>query len=284
MIMKKIVIMVVLLPIMCYAQFEANMFSTNNQKLIEQAIRSGFILVEQAYQLEDSITHQRFGRYGNDIFGKSRSLGVRVGKDVLVSKSILFPWENDENFERYRASYTPIIVNSAFIELNDTTQTHVVISRDNMINVTRSLISLPDSSLAMKGFTTEKIAGLSKGWLVWITSEKTMQEWDSLSIVPSIYKKTIDFSADIREYEVEALQTSNHIWGGVFIIPKQTQIGQLTFILGGILVKSEDNKWTLESIVMSEDGITQQSDELTPLDESVSGKKNKKKKDKKKKK
>lgn len=264
--MKGLIITLAMLPLMCYAQFEASMFTTNNQKLIEQAVQSGFTIVEQTYQLEDSTTHQRFGRYGNKIFGRARALGVRVADDVLVDKKILFPWENDANFNRYRTSHIPVISSATLIELNDTTRTEIVLNENSISNATKSLIAASDSASVIKGFKIEVFEQSTDGWLVWITSDKTIAEWDESLTHPLIYKKTIDFTPDNNEYEVDAPQTSNHLWGGVFIIPQQTEIGQLTFKLGGILVQAHDNNWALETLVPQEEEIIQQGDELTPLD------------------
>lgn len=275
MIMRKFIILIALLPIMCYAQFEASMFSTNNQKLIEQAVQSGFVIVEQTYQLEDSTTHQRFGRYGNEIFGKARSLGVRVGNDVIVNKEILSPWDKDENFERYRNTHIPVVASTSIIELNDTIKKDIIMSTDSLLCVTESIISVPDSFL-LKGFEIGVYDRPLEGWFVWITSDKAISEWGGTSLNLSIYKKTVEFVPDKNKYEIDAPQTSNHLWGGVFLIPEQTRIGQLTFKLGGIAVKT-DNGWTLETILPSVENVIPQIDELTPLgDQSTKTKKKKK--------
>ena len=267
MIMRRLIIILALLPIMCYAQFEASMFTTNNQKLIEQAVKSGITIIERTYQLEDSTTRQRFGRYGNEIFGKSRSLGIRVGNSIIVDQKILTPWESDVNFDRFRASHIPVIASSHIIELDDTIKKNVVIKEDSVFHVTKSLISLPDSSIVIEGFAIDMFDQPTEGWMVLITSNKTISEWDGTPILYSIYKKNIDFSSDNNEYEVETPQMPNNIWGGVFIIPKQTQIGQLTFTLAGILVKNSDNNWSLETPLIPEERVVQQLDELTPLGE-----------------
>lgn len=264
--MKKLIIILLLWPLMCYAQFGESLFSTNNQKLIEQAVRNGFVVVEQTYQLEDSVTHKRYGLNKGEIFGKASALGVRVGTDLLVDGQIQFPWENDANFERFRIGHFPVINSSSLIELDNSDTTRVAI-QDSIISITKSLISLPDSSVKIKGFTIENVMQPTEGWLIWVTSDMSLLEWDGSPQVLSIYKKVIDFSPAAQEYEIEAPQTRNHVWGGVFVIPRQTEIGQLTFNLAGILVNSKEGQWTLEAMAQPEKESVEPTDELTPVED-----------------
>jgi hypothetical protein len=123
-----------------------------------------------------------------------------------------------------------------------------------------------------------------EGWLVWITADKAIIESEKASTSLSIYKKAIEFNSDSLKYEVEAPQVSRIIWGGIFIVPVQTEIGQLTFKLGGVVVASGLNQWRLEVPTFPELPVVSAptaGEELTPLNESDSSdnkKKNKKKK------
>jgi hypothetical protein len=260
------------------------MFSTNNQKLIEQAVEKGFLVVEQAYQLEDTVTHQRFGRYGQDAFGHSYGLGIRVGQGILLRKSLLTPWEQDENFGRYRESHTPVLSLTCLRELNDSVKREVKLSPDTLGLHSPSLFNAPDSTNHIIGFQVQRFQESEEGWLVWITANKAISESEKASTTLTIYKKAIKFNADSLKYEVEAPQVSRIIWGGVFIVPMQTEIGQLTFKLGGVVVASGLNQWRLEVPTLPAlpaVSAPTTSEELTPLNENDSSnnkKKNKKKK------
>lgn len=261
--MKKIILALALLPLMCYADFNASFF-TSNQKLIMMAVEQGFAVVEQTYQLEDTVTHQRFGRYGDAFFGKSRVLGVRIGDGILAPASIMTPWAADPNFERYSTTHRPVPFSTSLYALNDSTLTGTKVS-DAEIQI------LPDSSVVITeadkkplGFEVGGFENTTEGWLVWVVSEKTIDEWNGEPTELIIYRKKIDFAQDKEKYEIESPKTESQVWGGIYIVPTQTQVGQITFHLAGPVVKNADGQWMLDPLVSKED-IENKREELTPF-------------------
>lgn len=260
--MKKLSIFLALMPLTCMAQFGANVFS-DNQKLISQAVENGFVVVEQAYQLEDPATGQRFGRYNDSIFGKGRALGVRVADYVTVDKSVVAPWLDDANFIRYQETHTPVVTSASLIELSNES-VELELLTDSLSGLTASTIAVPNVDERLSGFTTQIFNEPTDGWLVWVTSEKPLNEWDGEATSYSIYRRKIDFNATDTEYSVLAPQNPNSVWGGAFLVPQQTQIGQITFSLGGLLVKNAEGQWMLEKFTASQP-VEPQGEELSPV-------------------
>lgn len=263
--MKKILIaLITLIPINCWAQI----YKTSNQQLIEDAIKNGIIVICQSYQLEDTTTHQRYGRYGNKEFGKSYSIGVKVNGGIAVTNKTTKPWEYDNNYSRYRDSHKPILYQTTVKELSDSSFTQVNIGIDS-IGSTHGISIIPDTlSYNGHGFQYHKHDGKTDGWIVWITSPVDIQDCDSSRTVDHIiYRKNIEYHPDSLSYTIDVPQSTKKIWGGIFVVPQQTQIGELTFDLGGIIVETSPSSWqmfAIEYTMYQVNNVTKPADELTP--------------------
>lgn len=264
----------------------AQMFMSSNQQLVEEAIKNGIIIVRQSYQLEDTVSHQRFGRYGNEEFGKTYSLGIKVDGGIVLNKKAVHPWEYDENFTRYQASHRPINIKTEIKELKDSIFSNVKFNVDSISSEAPVAILLDSLTFAGNGFEVSSYSRLTEGWIVWITSSTEIQYCDSVTVsAPLIYKKKIEFNTDSISYPVDLPQTLNKVWGGIFLVPEQTQIGQLTFNLAGVLIDCPNGEWILFPI--KEEPIIEVSQNVgeeltpspsTPIESDKKNKKNKKKK------
>ncbi len=260
--MKKIlIVLIALIPINVWALT----YKTSNQQLIEDAIRNGIIVICQSYQLEDTTTHQRYGRYGNKEFGKSYSIGVKVNGGIAVTTKTTNPWEYDDNFSRYRDSHKPILYQTKVKELSDSTFIQLTpgigsISTSDYISI------IPDStSYNGLGFKCRKYEGKTDGWIVWVTSSVDIRDCDSSRIVDHvIYRKNIEFCPDSLSYTIDAPQTTKKVWGGIYVVPQQTKIGELTFNLGGIIMETSPSSWQLFPV---EDTLLHLDDKINPEDE-----------------
>lgn len=266
--MKKILaIYILMLPLSMTAQI----YMSSNQQLVEQAVKNGIVIVRQSYQLEDTVSHQRYGRYGNEEFGKTYSLGIKVDGGIVLDKKAFRPWVYDQNFTRYQASHRPVNIKTEIRELNDSVFSVAKFNIDSVSSENPATF-LPDSlTFAGNGFEPSSYSKPTEGWLVWITSSAEIQYCDSVPISPPmIYRKQIEFNADSTSYPVESPQTASKVWGGIFVVPEQTQIGQLTFKLAGTLIDDSNDGWKL--FPLKEEPITEVSqnvgEELTPTQNS----------------
>ncbi len=281
--MKRIfsILTFLLLTVIVYAQFSGFNLKSPNQQFVEQAIRDGLFVVKQTYQLEDTTTNQRFGRYGNEEFGMDASLAIRLKDGYIVNSNLLTPWMQDANFERYRGTHRPILSRSVSIELRDSTLSPFNLSVDSLRMVDNRLSLISSTDTLISGFGIKTYKHPVEGWFVWVANDSTVNEYSGRKKPElTIFKRTVEFMSDSVSYEVEAPNITNNVWGGIFIVPEQTEIGQITFYLSGVLLKGMgDNRWNLV-VPLIEDRLIiphNADNELTPLT-SVSSKKKKNKK------
>lgn len=281
--MKRIIIFPLLMitPLIMLAQF----FQTSNQQMIKDAIYGGLIVIEQSYQLEDTTTHQRFGRYGNAEFGKSYSLAVKLKDGLCVTDNAVHPWAYDENYARYRESYKPVLYKTRYRELSDSLMCDILLMSDIPECLGGSHLYFVRDSIMLqgKGFQTDCSKGKRDGWIVWVTSTIGMELCDSaVTSNYTIYKQEFELTSNSIEYAVNPPQTDKQIWGGIYVVPVQNGVGQLLFKLVGVLIKKEDG-WMMtlpeipERFTNRENVESREGMELTPVGKEKKGKENKKK-------
>lgn len=244
---KILVILTLIIPFGVGAQL-LKMMSTPNQAIIKEAVKDGICIIAQNYQLEDSVSGQRYGRNGANNFGCSYSLCIKLKNGLCLNIDALTPWENDVNYNRYRGQYSPINTETQYKELNDSCFISVSLLDMNSINeISDSLLyELTDTvTFDGMGFERDSIAGNKDGWLVWVVADRPITEADSATTDMIITKYGIDASPHYRIHEVNKPATPKHVWGGIFVVPQQTAIGQLTFRLCGVMLNRETDKWVI---------------------------------------
>ncbi len=246
-------------------------FYSNNQQIINDAMEGGLVIASQSYQLEDTTSHQRFGRYGRPEFGKGYSIGVKTAKGIIVTEDYVEPWKNDPNFARYRNSHKPMRFKQQERALNDSVLADRSFDVESSDTIASNLYLLRDSTLSCKeGFALDTIEGDKNGWLVWVVSDEAISASDSVfSESLMIYKKDLTVSCGNVPTRIESPNTDKTVWGGIYVVPKQTAVGQMTFFLCGIAVKDEKGDWSVStpfaSLKTDPDPVPPQVDDLTPV-------------------
>lgn len=276
--MKRYLFIFILTPLLAMGQ----MFKSPNQQFVEQAIKDGMFVIKQSYQLEDTLTQQRFGRFGNEDFGSYASLAIRTNEGLVVEKNLTSPWTVDSNFSRYRDTHRPLLSKTIAVEFGDSIPSRISISHDSIQSINSNLSLVCDGDSTLLGFELKKYNKPTEGWIVWLSSDSAMNEYSGRKSPDfTIYKKNVEFNVDSISYVVEAPNTTKKVWGGIFIVPEQTSIGQITFFLGGIVNQNlSDETWVITpvKIIQSLSEVSRPSDELTPLNEPTQKKKKNKKK------
>lgn len=294
--MKKIILALLAAAPLCAAAQFSGLFKTDNQALVEQAINDGVVVVSQSYQLADS-TGKRYGRYGNQEFGTINSVGYRVDSGLVVTDNIARPWEYDENFERYRSGYTPELYQTRLCTIGDSAACYPDSAQLAYKAVADGFYFAPTPTLK-RGFSPRSYKGETAGWMAWIYSPKEADGEPTGEPQYLIVKATLHMGAKAQPTVAQTPADGKDYIGGVFLVPEQTAVGQLTFFLAGMAVMDNDlGEWTIEMPAAVVEGdkaysakeIVGAANELTPLvKEAISkdglSKKDKKSKDKKKKK
>jgi len=254
---------------------------SQGQTLVEAAIHKGIYVIKQSYQLEDTVTHQRFGRYGKEEFGSTASLAIRTMGGIIVDSKILVPWEQDKNFTKYKDTHKPVLSRSMSIEFGDSVKSPVNLRIDSLHSY-GPVTYIGSTDTILRGLKTKPYVQSTEGWVVWIANDSIIDKYNGIENPEFIiFKQAIDFAPDSISIKIDVPNTTKEVWGGIFVVPEQTEIGQITFFLGGVIVKDAESKgWVvIPPLPQATSILSEPKDELTPLNESIQGEeKNKKKK------
>ncbi len=254
-----------LLAILFTLPVNAQMFNfslrTNNQQLIDKAIEGAFVKISQAYELCDTINDEHFGRNDKDYFSIVPFIGVETERGLIFPADALMPWKHDNDFDKYRERYKPLLTATRLSLLNNcdekirSLEKHLFGER-----LTNHLNILNDSTQKIPGLKIDSISGLKDGWIIWITSEMGLLDTDSIKY--NSIKKEIEVPVDGESIRVDSPELPDKIYGGIYVTPKKEGIGQLSFTLTGVLI-SDDEGWLIDFPFIK---APQEEKTLTPIE------------------
>lgn len=232
---------------------------TNNQQLIDEAMTDVFVRVEQYYELCDTIKNEHFGRNEKDYFNIVPFIGIQTVKGIVLPSNALRPWSNDNDFAEYKDYYQPLITKTNIITLNsNTTHKHTLPQSAEKTDISKHLTILRDST-TNTGLKIDTIPGKKRGWLIWLSSDSNLSETDSLKFTS--IQKDIEVPNDGGYLYIEKPEISETFYGGIYVTPIRTSVGELSFFLTGIIVLVND-EWVI-SIPFIEK--TKENTILTPI-------------------
>lgn len=234
---------------------------TNNQQLIDKALAGAFVRINQSYELCDTVKDEHFGRNGKDYFSIIPFIGIETEQGLIFPSTTLKPWTYDNDFNEYKGKYKPLVTESKINILNhrDGYAVRNVELPFTGTSLSKYLSIYNDSIQHNQGLKIDTIPGLKNGWLIWLSSNSTLLETDSVRLTS--IKKDIEVPTDGSSLHIEKLETNETVFGGIYVTPVQSSIGQLTFTLTGIMVLDEDS-WVLDFPFMK---APQEVKILTPI-------------------
>jgi len=217
---------------------------TNNQQLIDKALDGALVRINQSYELCDTVKNEHFGREGKDYFSIVPFIGIKTERGIVASSALQTPWKYDKDYEDYENQYKPIVRDSKMSLLNSSDKTIVSMSSSTeCVGITNKLCCLDDSVQSISGLKVDSASGAKNGWIIWLTGNSNLVENDSVKY--NSIQKDIDVPIDGESIHLEQPEFSGMVYGGVYVTPIQTAIGQITFTLTGIIV-SDEQGWTLD--------------------------------------
>ncbi len=284
--MKKIVSLFVLLLFATYskAQFSDDMLelleryspstatSPNSLGLMENAVAPALTIIRQQYRLERN--GDFFGRQNKPYFAESYSLGVKISGGTLMHRCVIFPWENDADYQRINGSgkYKPTyffsmqrsVVEDEWktVDLELGTQYVTALSSD-------SLLYKHTDATADFGLPIDETAGMKQGYMIWAYSTSNLKD-SAMQVKFHQSELKIEAKADGKAVSVKPESLSN-VLGGVFIVPQVERAGYIKLLLVGVAARNSHGEWSLSL-------MTSKSDELTKVGESGKGDKSRRKK------
>lgn len=239
---------------------------TNNQQLIDKALEGAFVRINQSYELCDTVKNEHFGRNEKDYFSIIPFIGVETERGLIFPSATLVPWTYDKDFEEYKNQYKPLVTNSKVSLLNSPDKAvRSLSSQINGVKLTDRLSCLNDSLQSIPGLRVDTVSGVKDGWLIWITSDSNLAENDSVRY--NSIKKDIEVPIDGEYLRLEKPEISGTVYGGIYVTPIQTEIGQIAFTLTGVMVLDSEG-WVLDFPFIEVPKCTKA---LTPI-ESIGGK------------
>lgn len=285
-----IICICVLCSISTFAQdFKSLTFNLPSNTLVEMGVSEGAFLMSHSYQLCDTTTLQKFGRYGSDVFGYKSGLAIKVKGGYLLPNIVVTPWDFDENYTKYKGKYTPVsyqiksksFSDSTAVNINDGAMpTYQVLAGTDFCFVNDS------TSFDGMGFSPSITEGEKSGWCIWYAADKEIENIDSLVTISTIsVKYDLTVKSDKNTYEISEPKTDGKLIGGIFVVPTKSSIGCLTFELVGI-ISNTDSKWNIVTPFFefkSGDELSPVTDDSSSSEEVSSDKKDEGKVEKKKK-
>lgn len=219
-------------------------FRSNNQQILEEALRGAFVTLVQSYELCDSITNERFGREGKPYFSRIPFLGIETTKGLIAEKNIITPWLIDGDFKKYEGRYLPILTETSFEAVQSVApiRDHIppLINSDNT-NHLKDFICFNDSIVQNFGLEVDSLAGTKNGWIIWVSSSDDIKT-ESIKLNP--IKKDIEINYEGLPIQIDTPTGEESIIGGIYITPSQSKPGQLNLLITGILSYS-NNEWQI---------------------------------------
>ena len=281
--MKKYILIIALnlFALTTFAQLERFSIS-NNQQLIEDAVKNGLFVIHQTYKLQDKTTDEPayYGWNNKPFFGETFSVGIKISEGYYVGDKAVNPWRYDSNFDTYsnNPQYVPVFSETKYRELSDTACMKLPFDMQSCKEIKeKCLYEINDAVFGGKGFEENSTDEKHEGWLVWVVTDKPITKLNDSAIALITYRKELVFQPEVNSYEIESPSFKKDIIGGIYIVPKVTEIGKITFLLTGFL-HLEKEKWF---VVKFTENQSDDENHLTPLKkESSDDNSNKKNKDK----
>lgn len=239
----------------------ADLFMSNNQKMVSDALSKAFFVIETPYNIQDS-TGVAYGR-NHTFFNRSYTLGLHAKEGLAIHAKALYPWIGDADFDKYKHAYTPVLRTSCIRELDGTVDSLLLdttVWKKQCLGDVSYYLSKQNASL--KHGVQLDTTFVGEGWMVWITANTQMSKMDSTTKTHYlVYRKSFDLTQkDTCAIGALPFSADEYVWGGAWFIPHFDGMGKIDFLLAGICFKNGDD-WFLSRSYLEE--ITK---EIIPLD------------------
>ncbi len=120
--MKRLIITIVtLLTVVTVASAQGFFVrgGSSNQNLVEEALSDAFRVVRVEFQLEDTVSHERFNLQGKEYFGFAEGLCIKTSKGWIAPASTVTPWKNSLEVKQY-PEYKPVFSVASVLSPSDT--------------------------------------------------------------------------------------------------------------------------------------------------------------------
>lgn len=255
--------------------------SSDTDSLVLQAVSPALSLIREQYRLERNGSF--FGKKNRPYYGETYSLGIKISGGTILQRTVIYPWENDKDFQRVNdgEKYVPVHFRTMQRSLMDKDWKSVEFEIQTQCTAALTLDSLlyhHEDITADFGLSLNTEFGKKRGYLIWAYSTTNIQ--DSLQDVKlQMTNLQIEVKADSTLFVALSPEKTENLLGGLFVIPQVERPGYIKIQLSGVVVRKNDNSWILELASSFNPKHAVKTIEPVPL-ETDKQKRKKKKKDK----
>ncbi|MBR5167054.1 MAG: hypothetical protein IKW86_03170 [Salinivirgaceae bacterium] len=246
--MKKITATLAAMAIVAVSQ--AQIQSAEN-KLIAESAGGSLLVVEQTYKVKDRNAELYYGFKGSNIFGRTFSVAVRLKNGLCYTDAFVRPWVGDANYAQYETGYLPVYAGAQFKYVADSALRGFPFDSVGCRRTESPLVyTTTKTPFNSQGLEPDSLTGAKRGWLLWVVSDDTVHRTDSLVI--DVRACNITASDTMLYHKVNqpnrqmilSSKKYSNVLGGIFVTPRHTALGEVQFMLTGVLVE-KDGLWQL---------------------------------------
>jgi len=227
--------------------------SGTSDSVLINAVQPGLYVVRQQYQIKSVADGKLYGKDGNNWFGETYSLGVKVAGGLVVGRAVMMPWEGDADLAKVNnhGKYVPCLYQTTYLRAldgGDYRDVNLDFDTPEYINAygRDSLLFRHIESQADFGFLTDERFGSADGYLLWAYRDSTAAH-AGMQVKLRVARKRLGQVADSL-YVPCSPADSAKVFGGVFVVPVTDRVGQVTFRLAGIALQTAEGRWVLRSL------------------------------------
>lgn len=274
----------------CFPGAGSGVLSANPQ-IIEEAVKNGFFLIRQDYQLEDkNEPGSRYNRGDAPSFGYGISFLVRLSDGFVTLSRIVTPWLEDEHFPKYENSYNPVFSKTSTLKVGqkEWKTENKVFQPKAESDLGNGLQLVKDAEWTGGGFAHATGYGKKEVLVVWLVADGNLA--DAKSVRLSIDRMELNIAKGLNSLDVEVPANPNikNAVGGIVLEPLYKGIGRIELALVGVINTnnalagqgenaSGNRSFNVSLLVTDDVDDVKSSDSLAPVEKPKADKKSSKK-------
>lgn len=210
-------------------------------QILEEAVKDGFFLVRQDYQLEEKkVPGSRYGWDGNSSFGYDISFLVRLKEGFITTSNIIYPWRKDENFSQYENTHNPVYYMTSTLKIGEKWKFEsAYFNPKEKRELDNELLIVKDDEWPGGGFAYAAGYGKKKVYVVWLIPDGTLKETQSVRYFIEPKDLKITRNQYFMDLVVPFDPNIQQAVGGIVLEPVYNGIGQIELALIGVINNNE---------------------------------------------
>lgn len=210
--------------------------SSESQHLLNESLKDVICFLHVEYQLEDTVSHERFNIEEKDYFGCAEGLCIKTDNGWIATNDLAAPWISNPDLKKF-PGHIPYISSASFLSPSDTVWSEVALpNRFTSDSIKGTAFSIVNDTVS---FPSHMTIGISpkplNGWIAWISKND-----NHISIRYQSHNVAESDSTNI----LRPIVPEEDIIGAFYVVPRYPAPGEIKFELAG-LVDYNDSEWQL---------------------------------------